>query len=475
MATGRTRLLGAIGARPDGGASVVPLNLAIALAQLGKTTTIVDLAGSDLRRMLGLYRKVDGIGEFVDSNRRSLNGLITPAPVPNLQILSPGGTGKGAEAFAFPAAQKLRLFSALAAIEGDFVLADLGTALTEHAADFFSMANAGLVVLSADPSEVIRAYGFLKSVLYKTILRRLGPDSETAALLAQLGRTGAGARLATIAHITGLVRHRDPEEADIINEICDTFAPLLIVNAGQSLQDMELGDKLRVICRRYLSIRVEYLGFIYDDGAIDRPQWTHEPVVIGQPNSRAAVAVHRIAHKCIGSQALAHAHPDAAALAGGAERAGAPGAGSFEVEAGGGMIERLLAGSLRREIGEVERHLANAESHLQNLPHQPAKEADAPRPSSETAPTRQPPAKARAERILKTVFDPADLRALEALIDSLDDAYFPDPKWKWKVRALSTPDRVVHHLIARGIRRDFFYRDAPTPKAVGAPTHAVGA
>jgi flagellar biosynthesis protein FlhG len=475
VTTGRTCLLGAIGARPDGGASVVPLNLAIALAQLGRKTTIVDLAGSDLRRMLGLFRKVDGIGEFVDSSRRSLNGLICPAPVPNLQIVGPGRTVKGEGAFAYPPTQKLGLFRALASIESDFVLADLGTALTEHASDFFSMANAGLVVLSADPNEVIRAYGFLKSVLYKTIRRRLGQDSTTATVLAQLDQTPGAARTATVAHVTGLVRHRDPEEADVINEICDTFTPLLIVNGGRSLQDMELGDKLRVICRRYLSIRVEYLGFIYNEGAIDRPQRTQEPVVIARPNSRAAVAVHRIAHKCIGSQTLAQARPDASTLASTAQRTSAPSAGTPQPEAERGMIERLLAGSLRREIGQVERHLANAENHLQNLQPRPGNRTDAGQPSSPTALPSQAPVEERAERILKTAFDPGDLRALEALIDSLDDAYFPDPKWKWKVRALSTPDRVVHHLISRGIRRDFFYRDAPVPRPGRVPTEKVGA
>ena len=108
MTTSRTRLLGAIGARSDEAADVVPLNLAIALAQLGKTTTVADLAGSDLRRMLGLYRKVDGIGEFIDSKRRSLDGLIGPAPIPNLQILGPGQTANRAGAFACPAARTRR-------------------------------------------------------------------------------------------------------------------------------------------------------------------------------------------------------------------------------------------------------------------------------------------------------------------------------------------------------------------------------
>jgi flagellar biosynthesis protein FlhG len=480
MTPSRPPLLGVIGARQDGGPNVVTLNLGVALAQLGRKATIADLGTSDLRRRLGLFRKVEGLGEFVHSDRRSLTRFVAPTPVPNLWIIGPGKEAPGATPFAYPWEQKVRLLGALAAIEGDFVLADLGTALTDHAADFFSMTGAGILVVSADPAEVLRSYEFIKSALYKTIQRRLGPESETAALLAQLER--GAARRPTIAHVTGLVRHRDPDEARVIEEICDAFTAMLVVNAGRSLRDMELGDKLRVICRRYLSIRVEYLGFIYEDAAVDTTHGTKDPVMIRQPDSRAAVAMHRIAHKCLQSKQLQSAQPDPALLAArDGRRAPLPTPGLA-----GGMIEGLLASAVRREIGQVERHLAAAESKLGTPPRAEALKARAsnstPQPAKRTAqpakhapqPAKRAPqpaaqqaglsAEQRAERILKTVFDPADLRALEALIDSLDADYFPDEKWKWKVRALSTPDRVVHYLISRGIRRDFFYRDAPVAK-----------
>ena len=465
MAESRTRLLGVIGAHPDRGPNVVTLNLGIALAQLGKRTTIADFGTSDLRRMLGLFRKVEGLREFANSERRSIAPFVCPAPVPNLWIVGPGNRTNGTTPFAYPWEKKARLIRALAAIEGDFVLADLGTELTGHAADFFSMTNAGIVVLSADPSEVLRSYEFLKSAIYRIIRRRLGSDSETAALLAQLEHAGNSARTPTIAHITGLVRHRDPDEAQVIEEICEQFASLLIINAGQSLQDMELGDKLRVICRRYLSIRVEYLGFLYEEAAVDRAHGTTDPIVIRQPNSRAAVAMHRIAHKCMQSRALANVQLDPDLLAARPERLAASRAESAEAGDVGGMIETLLAGTVQRDIGEVERHLSRAQRKLEGRPRIKARKPETKDKAPEPAKNLAKSPEARTRRILKTAFNPADLRALEALIDSLDEDYFPDEKWKWKVRALSTPDRVVHHLISRGIRRDFFYREAPK----GAP------
>jgi flagellar biosynthesis protein FlhG len=460
MTPGRPPLLGMIGARQDRGPSVATLNLGVALAQLGRKTTIADFGASDLRRRLGLFRKVDGLSEFIQSDRRSLGPLVCPAPVPNLWIIGPGKDASEATPFAYSWEQKIRMLRALAAIEGDFVLSDLGPALSDHAADFFSLTGGGIIVVAADPSEVLRSYEFLKSALYKTIRRRLGPDSETAALLAQLERGGV-ARRPTIAHITGLVRHRNPDEARVIEEICETFAPLLIVNAGHSLRDIELGDKLRVICRRYLSVRIEYMGFIYEDAAVDHTHATRDPIVIQQPDSRAAVAMHRIAHKCLQSKVLQRIQPDSVLLDGRAGmRAALPRPGS-----GAGMIEGLLASTVRREISEVQRRLAAAESKLEAPPRPktPVRKAKAATPTPDRS-ARQS-TEARAERILKTVFDPADLRELEALIDSLDDDYFPDAKWKWKVRALSTPDRVVHYLISRGVRRDFFYREAPVGKA----------
>jgi MinD-like ATPase involved in chromosome partitioning or flagellar assembly len=460
--TPRPRLLGVIGACSRRGPSVATLNLAIALSQLGKKTTVIDLGQGNLRRMLGLFRNTEGIGEFTAAQRRSLGGYIRPTPVPNLWIVGPGLEPNGAAPFAYRPEQKVRLMRALAAIEGDFVVADLGTELTEHAADFFSLAGSGIVVVSAEASQVVRSYEFLKSVMYRTIMRRLGPRSETARVLAQLSRTTGGARTGTIAQITGLVRHRDPDEARVIDEICDTFAPMLVVDAGESLRDMELGDKLRVICRRYLSIRLEYLGFVYEDAAVDRAFGTQDPIVIRQPNSRAAVAMHRIAHKCIHSKALADAALDPVVTG---ERRyplreAAPGAG--EPNRLGGMLENLLAGSVQREVSEVEERLSPASKRAGAAVAPASRPAEAASPAGPKARVDES-REAKTRRILKTVFQPADVRELEALIDSLDDGVFPDEKWKWKVRALSTPDRVVHHLISRGISRDFFYRELPAP------------
>jgi hypothetical protein len=201
---------------------------------------------------------------------------------------------------------------------------------------------------------------------------------------------------------------------------------------------------------------------VYDDAAVDRAFGTEDPIVIRQPGSRAAVAMQRIAHKCAHSKALANAVPDPVVT--GERRLAQRGEAfsSDEPNRLGGMLENLLAGAVQREVQEVEERL----SPTSERPHTAAAPAAPPASTSEAArpqPRADRPREAEARRILKTVFQPADVRELEALIDSLDDRVFPDEKWKWKVRALSTPDRVVHHLISRGINRDFFYRELPMP------------
>ena len=453
MPTPSPRLLSLIGTRRDGGPSVVTLNLGIALAQLGRRTTVADLGRSDLRRLLGLFRKVEGVREFATSGQWSIQRYISPSPVPNLWVIGPGAEPGRAGPLAYTAEQRVRIMRGLAAVDTDFVLANLGSELSDDAAEIFSLTNAGILVLSSEPEQVVRSYQFLKTALHKTILRRLGRDSETARLLAQIERTTNAARTATIAQVTGLVRHRDPDEARLLDEICEAFTPALIVNAGRSLKDMELGDKLRVICRRYLSVKLEYLGFVYEDPTIDRGHMIDDPIVLRQPNSRAAVAMHRIAHKCIQSPTLGSAGLDPALSPARVAQPAAhtPAAKAFVSDRPGslgGMLEGLLAGARQRDAGEAERRPAKGGS-------------DVKKPAGGTAAKRQPaPATGtpKSKRLLKTAFNPADLRALEKLIDSLDESYFPDEKWRWKVRALSTPERVVHHLISCGIRRDFFYR-----------------
>ena len=181
--------------------------------------------------------------------------------------------------------------------------------------------------------------------------------------------------------------------------------------------------------------------------------------MIRAPGSRAAVAIRRIAHKCAQSRRLAEAQPDRL-LFGPRPRPAAAATGD-----GGPSIEKLLARVVRREIGEVEQQL-HATARRVRTPPESGKPAAG-------SPAAGAGADAGVERILKTAFDPADIRALEALIDSLDENHFPDEKWRWRVRALTAPEHVVRHLVSRGVRRDFFYSDAPeahhrTPQATPA-------
>jgi len=439
VASNRTHLLGVIGARPGAGADMAALNLGVALAQLGRRTVVADFGLADLRGAMGLFRKVEGLAEFARAECRAMGALVHSTPVPNLGVIGPGHDANGAAPFAYPAEQKVRLMRALAALEADFVLADLGTEFTEHGAEFVSMANAGIVVVSSEPSEVLRTYEFLKSVMYRTIHRRLGPDSEMAALIAELGRAGNGQGTPTIAHVIGHVGHREPDEAQVIEEICENFAPLLIVNAGRPACDLELGDKLRIICRRYLSARLTWLGFMYEDPGAEHAN--ADPVVIRAPGSRAAVAIRRIAHKCAQSRRLAEARPDRLLFG------PPPRPAAAATSDGAHAIEELLARVVRREIGEVEQQLHATARQARTSPESGKPAAGSPAAG----------AGAGVERILKTAFEPADIRALEALIDSLDENHFPDEKWRWRVRALTAPEHVVRYLVSRGVRRDFFY------------------
>jgi hypothetical protein len=161
--------------------------------------------------------------------------------------------------------------------------------------------------------------------------------------------------------------------------------------------------------------------------------------------------MHRIAQKIIQSPRLADARPNL-----GIE---APVPSSTEAASADAAIKEVLARVVTREISEVEQYLAHARQEPGPAP-QPATAG----PEVEG----HEPAKADARRVLKTTFSAADLRALEELIESLDDGFFPDAKWKWKARALTAPSHVVHHLMLRGIRRGFFYRDAPEGKATAA-------
>ncbi len=159
----RVIVVGSTGGRV--GKSTVAAHLAVAIANLGAPVIAVDL---DLRTpalpgILGVERPALGWQGLLSEEIQNLESSLTSTSVRNLHLVA-GGTRQGVGRLGAPAldgAQRRLLLRQLRALEAEVVIIDLCAANHEDLADFFALAETGLLVTSPDESSLAASLDFL--------------------------------------------------------------------------------------------------------------------------------------------------------------------------------------------------------------------------------------------------------------------------------------------------------------------------
>ena len=155
------------------GKTQIAANLAIALAQAGKSTVVVDLdlGGSNLHSHLGLPNRHAGLGDYLRARTADLKDLLVEMRVDGLRFI-PGGSRIMAN-IAYQ--QKRRLLRHLLAIEADYLVLDLSAGSSYNNLDFFALAPSGMLVTQPELPSLMNMLSFLK----QHMLRRIRQEFAT--------------------------------------------------------------------------------------------------------------------------------------------------------------------------------------------------------------------------------------------------------------------------------------------------------
>ncbi|MEW6661741.1 MAG: MinD/ParA family protein [Bacillota bacterium] len=234
------------------GKTNVVVNLAIALAQMGKRVIILDadLGMANVDVLMGLiprYNLMDVI-----EGQRTIKDIILRGPA-NVGLI-PGGSGMQ-ELANLEYYQRERLLQGLQGFEdeADFLLIDTGAGISKNVIGFVSAAHEVIVVVTPEPTSITDAYGVIK------VLSRI-------------------------------------KVHDWVN---------LVVNRAANLTEAcQTAEKVVTAASRFLKFKVVHLGSIADDRTVGRAIMSQEPLITAFPNSAAAKNLREIAGAIItGEQA----------------------------------------------------------------------------------------------------------------------------------------------------------------------------
>jgi flagellar biosynthesis protein FlhG len=260
------RQLWAVGGGKGGvGKSLTTLLLGVTLTRWGKKVIIVDadLGGSNIHILAGINSPPYTLADFMERRVENISDIALDTPVKNLRVICGADDILG---MANPkSTQTTRLLNNLKSLEADIILLDLGAGTSFSTMDFFLFAPHKIVVLTPQVTSIQNAYGFIKSCLFRKLTRDFSSDSECMEIINQTINSPRKEKKDIIASLKEDFLSLGEEYETRLSDCVDEIKIGLIVNMVSESRDVTLGRSLLDVTAQYLSLNMEYMGFIEED------------------------------------------------------------------------------------------------------------------------------------------------------------------------------------------------------------------
>lgn len=285
------------GGRGGVGKSVLATNLAVYLAQLGRSVLLVDAdpTGAELHTMLGVELGVPARPLALREEAAEEDLTPVQTPIPGLwllpQLYTPGST------VPIRPGRKPRWARRLRHAEVDYVLLDLGAGTNPATLDLFLGADTGLCVAGPEPPSVEATYRFARALFQRQIRRTLIKDRFKMRLVER-----AQAELAPLPAPQDLVRAIARYDVSVGELAANELSKLhlrLAVNGVRLRQDADLGPAMCDMGRRHLGISFDYVGHVEQDDSVWLSVVRCRPLLIDSPTSKSARNMERIARRVL--------------------------------------------------------------------------------------------------------------------------------------------------------------------------------
>ncbi len=288
----------AIGGGKGGvGKSLVTANLSICLALMGyKVVTIdLDLGGANLHTCLGVPIPDKTLSDYLTKKVKSLKELLTPTPIANLSIIS--GAQDDIGIANLKQMQKTKILSKLNELDADYVLLDLGAGTTFNTLDFFIAADQGILTTLPEPTSIENTYRFVKSIYHRKLntveeLLEIGPLIDQA-MNAKISQNS------TPADLVKKIIEINPQMGQKLKVEIDKLMPKLIINQVRTQADIDIGFSMRIICKKYFGINLDYVGYLDYDATVWQSVKRRRPLLMEFPNSGLVNNFDRIVHRLL--------------------------------------------------------------------------------------------------------------------------------------------------------------------------------
>jgi len=288
-----TQLIAIGGGRGGVGKSLLSVNLAVYLAQLGRNVVLVDAdpVGSGAHTMLGLERPPLASPETIHEGPVELASTTVPGLklMPVIYDRTRVGPRRPSRA-----SHWLRRIDRL---DADYAVLNLGAAMAPPTLDAFYQADVSLCVASPEPPAIEATYRFCKA-LYARRLRR-SMMRERFRLRSVERALESLPPLPSPRELVLEIARFDESVANVAAAVLQDMHPALVVGKTRLRRDLELGPAMSSLAERYLGVSLDYLGYVEQDDAVWLTARRRRPLLIDAPTSKSARNIERVARRIL--------------------------------------------------------------------------------------------------------------------------------------------------------------------------------
>ena len=279
------------------GKSFLTANLSIAIAKLGYSTAVVDLdlGGSNLYTYLGMPNKYPGIGDYLKGKKVRFRDLLVRTETSNLKYIP--GDGRTPFMAGISYAQRQILLGELKRIPARYVLLDLGSGSTFNTLNFYGIAHKGIIVTTSEVPSIMNFLAFLRNFMFYIIVKAVSHNKKVLKILITAFRQPIKSKPLSVKSLLNKISDIDSNLAIKAHDLCRNYRPRIIVNMGDSFDELKVLRRIDDVLKTRLSIEADYFGFIYYDDVVRRSVQNSKTLFSRYPDCIASKSIKHVARR----------------------------------------------------------------------------------------------------------------------------------------------------------------------------------
>ena len=257
------------GGKGGSGKSFLASSMGHLLAKSGKKTLLIDLdlGAANLHTMVDVPYPEKCFSDFVCKKIPDLEDIVLQTPFSNLFLIS--GAHDNLDIANLQYEKKIKTLRAIAKLNYDYIILDLGAGTAFNTLDFFLASRNGIFITTPEPTSIENVYRLIRAIYLRRI-RHFFSTNDFKALEKKVREQLGDDSFYKPEHIVSVVKKYFPKKYELIKKDFSFFRFKLILNQLRKQDNTLLGEQICKVIKKHLGISVEFAGNIaYDEHVHD--------------------------------------------------------------------------------------------------------------------------------------------------------------------------------------------------------------